>query len=168
MSKHLADTRNTLPLLCNHYSLKIKTMELKVKENDAGRSRSIRPKQKNDCTVRALALGFNLDYDTAYNFCMEQGRKSHAGFHLQKLLDKYSRFEKNLFDRRIIKHSFPAEKGIERMNVGKFCHSHPKGIYIIREAGHVAAVIDGVLNDLDISVSSFERCVYVAFEIVKI
>jgi len=140
--------------------------ELKGTEDDAGRSKSKRPLQKKDCTVRALALAFELEYDVAYDFCMEQGRKSHRGFHLHKLLEKYAKSGALFFGKKVIKHSFPAEKGVERMNVGAFGYLHPKGKYVTRQAGHVATVIDGVLHDLNISVFSFERCVYIAYEIV--
>lgn len=36
-------------------------------KSDAGRSESRRPRQKNDCTVRALALALELRYDDAYD-----------------------------------------------------------------------------------------------------
>lgn len=41
---------------------------------DAGRSASRRPRQKNDCTVRALALARGLTYDEAYDTLKAAGR----------------------------------------------------------------------------------------------
>lgn len=44
-------------------------------KSDAGRYGSRRPRQKNDCTVRALALAMGLPYDEAYDRLKEAGRR---------------------------------------------------------------------------------------------
>ena len=44
--------------------------------NDGGRSQSKRPKQKNDCTVRALAVSAQMSYDDAYTILKKYGRVS--------------------------------------------------------------------------------------------
>jgi hypothetical protein len=99
-------------------------------KSDAGRSKSKRPKQKNDCVVRALALVADVSYDEAYDFVKRQGRKSHRGFHLHLYLDRASKTGELVFGHRIIKHSFPAQKDKERMYVGAFCMFYPRGIGI--------------------------------------
>lgn len=43
-------------------------------QTDAGRAKSRRPRQKNDCTVRALALARSLHYDAAYDDLKKAGR----------------------------------------------------------------------------------------------
>ena len=48
--------------------------------DDAGKSKSKRSKQENDCTVRSLAIAFDMEYDDAYNYLKEHGRKNGRGF----------------------------------------------------------------------------------------
>ena len=125
--------------------------------NDAGRSTSRRPKQKNDCTVRAVALSEQLDYDVAYDELKEAGRKCASRFQFTKwAIAQPQRFEKI---------SFPAVKGQPRMNVEKFCRQYRQGRYIISTAKHVMAVIDGVVYD-DCR-PDMGRCVYTAYRILK-
>lgn len=132
-------------------------------ENDGGRSLSKRKKQSKDCTVRAMAISFGIDYDIAYDFLKLQGRKSSRGFHLEKFLTKCAKENISIFSHKIIKHSFPAQKGLPRMNVGNFCQQFKNGKFIVREAGHVACVKNGQLHDLFYDPT---RCVYTAFEII--
>ena len=60
-------------------------------QTDAGRCLSKRPKQKNDCTVRAMATAFELSYDDAYDILKKYGRICGRGFHIGDfLIDKKS------------------------------------------------------------------------------
>ena len=136
----------------------------KFSYSDAGKLRSKRPKQRNDCSVRAFALATNISYDMSYNHLKGLGRRCNEGFHLQKLLSEHAKSGELLFGNRIIKHSFPARKGEPRMCVGEFCMNYTKGRFVTRQAKHVGVVIDGFVNDL--YWDAF-RCVYTAFEFVK-
>lgn len=118
---------------------------------DAGRSTSRRSRQRNDCTVRAYALCFNLSYDQAYEFLASKGRKSGKGFRIDPVLPN--------------KISFPPVAGVKRMTLANFCRLYSEGRYICKIAKHVLPVIDGVVYDTDRS--DPERCVYVAWRIDK-
>lgn len=135
------------------------------KMTDAGRSASKRPKQKNDCTVRALAIACRLAYDVAYEYLAGEGRKCTQGFHLQKLLNKIAagKLAVPLLASNVTKIPFPAVKGERRMTPPEFCRLYPRGRYIVRKAGHVFAVIDGVLHD-DHAVRP-NACIYTAWRI---
>jgi hypothetical protein len=123
---------------------------------DAGRSTSKRSKQKNDCTVRALATARRIDYDTAYDLLVQAGRKCGSGF-------KFADFIKK--EQWALKISFPAVKGQGRMNVAKFVEDHKEGTFICKVSKHVFTVIDGVVFDeTDIAP---DRCVYTAWRINK-
>jgi hypothetical protein len=132
--------------------------------SDAGRSLSKRPRQKNDCTIRALALVTNVGYDTAYDFIKSLGRKSHQSFRLGLYLNRMSKTGELVLGHRIIKHSFPAQKDKERMYVGAFCVFYPTGKFIIKQARHLAAALDGMVYDLT---WDCYRCVYTAYEFEK-
>ena len=132
---------------------------MKFNLNDGGRSTSKRPKQTNDCTVRAFAISFNMGYDIAYEYLAKQGRECSQGFELNKLLEKTP----NLFDKKVTKLSFPAKKGVSRMNVKDFVSQYTNGTYIIRVSKHMACVKDGVLED---TYNSYPfKCVYTAFKV---
>lgn len=122
--------------------------------SDAGRSASKRPKQKNDCTVRALATVMGLPYDEAYDILAEAGRKCSRGFAFPKWINAQPWAKK---------HSFPAVKGQRRMNPATFAQQFPRGRFICQVAKHVFAVVDGVL--IDLHENAPDRCIYAAWEI---
>ncbi len=121
---------------------------------DAGRSVSARPKQKNDCTVRALALVRGSTFDEAYDTLANAGRKCSKGFHIGVWLEGQD---------WATKISFPAIKGEPRMNPAKFAERFQNGRFICRTAKHVYAVIDGVA--MDTARSKSNRCIYTAWRI---
>lgn len=128
--------------------------------SDAGRATSRRPKQKNDCTVRALALAVEIPYDEAYDLLAAAGRKCTKGFDF-KTWAKTATVNERTF--RWI--PFQAVKGSMRMNPASFCDLRPVGRYVIRTAKHVSTVIDGVLHD--ISPERPDRCIYGAWEVLQ-
>lgn len=132
----------------------------KYQYTDGGKSLSKRPKQINDCTVRALAIVANIAYDEAYDLLSERGRICNKRFFFP------NKAKDDCIAGLILKwKSFPAIKGQERMNIGKFGIEHPKGIYVCKTAKHVFAVIDGVVYD---SFESYpERCIYGMWTVTK-
>jgi len=128
-------------------------------KTDGGRSQSKRPRQNNDCTVRAFALAFNLSYDEAYDYLKDLGRKCSRGFFLNKWLDK----QKEVLGYKIGRLSFPAKKGQKRMNPSTFSKQFKKGTYLIRTAKHMSIFIDGVLYDS--CAERPDRCIYTAWKI---
>ena len=130
--------------------------------NDAGRLQSKRSKQKNDCTVRALALSAEVDYDVAYDLLKYRGRKASKGHFFPK-----QRSDDIAFGYKFIWKSFPAVKGQKRMNPERFAIEFPKGVYICKTVKHVYAVIDGIINDIE-KVSWFDgKCVYGCWKVIK-
>jgi hypothetical protein len=125
--------------------------------DDGGRSASRRPKQRNDCTVRAVAIAEGLEYDLAYDELKDAGRQCARTFRFTEWANKQpERFEKI---------SFPAVKGQPRMNVERFCRQFTEGHYILNTAKHVMAVKDGVVHDAD--PPGMERCVYTAYRVQR-
>lgn len=124
--------------------------------SDAGRSQSKRPKQSNDCTVRAVAIALELPYDEAYDLLALAGRKCTSRFDIVKWLKEQPWAEKL---------AFPAVKGERRMNPAKFCATYTTGRYICRVAKHVFAVVDGVVYDT--TENRPDRCIYTAWQVVK-
>jgi hypothetical protein len=129
--------------------------------NDAGRLQSKRSKQKNDCTVRALSLSAEVDYDIAYDLLKDRGRKSSKGHFFPK-----QRSDDIALGYKFIWKSFPAVKGQKRMNPERFAEEFPEGVYICRTAKHVYMVQDGVVHD--IFKNRPDRCIYGCWKVVKI
>lgn len=122
--------------------------------SDGGRANSKRPRQTNDCAVRALALARNLSYDEAYDALAAAGRKCAKGFAFPKWVNQQA---------WATKISFPAVKGRARMTPAVFVRQYPQGRYICKVAKHVFVVIDGVVYDT--FEGSPDRCVYTSWAI---
>ena len=58
--------------------------------------------------------------------------------------------------------SFPAKRGMPRMNGERFMRAFPKGNYILSMAGHLSCCVDGVIYD---TWDCTEKCVYGCYEI---
>ncbi len=130
------------------------------RRSDAGRSTSKRPRQKEDCTVRALALVAEASYDLAYETLKERGRKSHGRTNFPK-----PRGDDSLLGLKFTWMAFPAVKGESRMAPPEFARQFPEGTYICRTAKHVYAVIEGVAYDLEPIRET--RCIYGAWVVSK-
>lgn len=132
-----------------------------LKRSDGGRSKSKRPKQRNDCTVRAFVHATGLDYDLVYDAFAAGGRKSARGFNL----DKWLKANQGFHGWHFRKLSFPAVKGMRRVNPVTFALKHRTGRWILNCAGHVMAVVDGVV--MDDGKPNGHACVYGAIEVFK-
>lgn len=113
---------------------------------------------RDDCQVRALTSARGLSYGASWDLLyVIQGELRHC---FLPLVEALSLMPTRLGAFR--KLDFPAQKGKPRMTGETFCKKHPKGRFILRMAGHVACVKDGVLLD---TFDSSWKCVYTAWEI---
>jgi len=132
--------------------------------NDGGRSHSKRPKQRNDCVVRALVLTTGMSYDDVYDVLrIVARRKSGQRFDLRGFLEATgNQFHNSHFDWK----SYPAIKGYPRLDLGTFCRRNPTGTFIVKVSKHVLAVIDGVA--IDDAPISHKRCVYGSWQVTRL
>lgn len=123
------------------------------KLSDAGRSKSKRPKQQRDCTVRALALVATFPYNRAYDILAKAGRECSLGFDIEAwgrkthLIDGagdhiYWRLQKMPYNK-----DHHEQGPASRYRLTNFVEDRPKGRFIVSTARHVFAVIDGVVYD---------------------
>lgn len=125
---------------------------------DAGRSHSKRSKQKNDCSVRALAKVAEISYDEAYDLVARNaGRKSGHGVKTKA----WKKFIENTIINgyRFKWIAFQAEKGKSRINCKTFSESPEAKRAIVRNPGHFYACIDGITFD-DSNEFNPNKCVY--------
>lgn len=127
---------------------------------DAGRSQSRRPRQSNDCTVRALATTSGCRYDEAYDELMGAGRKAGRRFNFKAWAAK-AEFKGYRFEWI----GFPAVKGFWRVNPVTFAMMFPEGRFVLRTAKHVLACVDGRISDTDRGAEA--ACVYGCWRLVS-
>ena len=94
--------------------------------------------ERNDCTVRALAISTNSSYMKAYMILCYAGRKRNRGFYIEN-------FFKN--NKCCLGHSFTKLKFRKSITLQRFIKTYPKGTYYVRKRGHVFVVKDGVVFD---------------------
>lgn len=95
--------------------------------------------ERNDCTVRALALSTNTPYRMAYMMLCQAGRKRNRGFRIDKFLKNSSFY---------FGHSFFKLKFRKPITIRKFVEKYPKGIFYAKIRGHVFTIKDGTIFDM--------------------
>lgn len=93
-----------------------------------------------DCVVRAISTALDIDYlECRRNLNQTRKELGFGSYKDTKFLYKY--FEG--YPRLI----FKAIKGEPRIKGTDFTELHPKGTFIIKMAGHITCMIDGVILD---------------------
>ncbi len=110
-----------------------------------------------DCVVRAISTALDIDYLECRRTLNKT--KKELGFNSYKDTKFLYKFLEN-YPRLIYK----AIKGEPRIKGSDFTDLHPEGTYILKLAGHITCVIDGVI--LDTWDCSY-RSVYTAWEVKK-
>jgi len=95
--------------------------------------------ERNDCTVRTLAITTKTPYLRAFAILSNAGRKRNRGFHIQKFLKT---------NKRVCNHFFRKLSFRNPITVNKFVKRYPKGTYYVLIRGHVFAIIDGTVYDV--------------------
>ena len=97
--------------------------------------------ENRDCVVRALAIAADVTYEVAHRICATHGRKPGG-----------TTFRRTL-------RAAAAQLGLKPMDLGltggaptkptlaQFLRAHPTGTFAVRRAGHLFAVIDGIVHD---------------------
>lgn len=93
-----------------------------------------------DCSVRAVSVALNVDWETAYAMIAK------AGYQMADLPSSDAVWgavlRKNGFYRKAIPDTCP-----ECYTAEDFCKENPKGVFVLGFGGHVATVIDGNVYD---------------------
>lgn len=93
-----------------------------------------------DCSVRAVSVALNVDWETAYAMIAK------AGFLMNDVISSNSVWgsvlRQNGFYRHILPNSCPDCYSLE-----DFAKDHPQGVYVVGMGNHVATVKDGEIWD---------------------
>lgn len=96
-------------------------------------------KEKNTCTVRSLAIAYNIPYSKAHKLCKAAGRMDNKGYYMNKIM------------------SYVWNKGYKYIKIGvgrkgitlrRFLEQNPIGIFICTRRGHAFTVIHGEVHDM--------------------
>ena len=132
---------------------------MEFRYNDGGRANAGYKGRTSDCVCRAIAIAAQLSYKDVYAVITEYGKKER-----RKNKSTARTGVKKTTTRKIMAH-FGFE-WIPTMRIGQGCTTHlranelPSGRIIVSVSGHVAAVINGVLNDTYDCSRDGTRCVY--------
>jgi hypothetical protein len=96
----------------------------------------VAPRERNDCTVRAISTVAGVDYATAHAVLKVHGRRTRCAFHLERHVQEITK----TFGLRA---TFMCGSG----TLGKFLQGNPAGTFLIRKHKHAFAIIDGVVHD---------------------
>lgn len=97
------------------------------------------PEERNDCTVRALAISTDQPYYECYMLLAKFGRRPNKGINIKK-------FFKN--NKCILGYNFKKLSFRKPITLNKFVQKYPIGTYYVRIRGHVFVVKDGVAIDM--------------------
>ena len=93
-----------------------------------------------DCTIRALSLAIDVDWDTAFWMLAESANNMcdviSGNAVLAAVLRKYG------FYKKIIPDYLPPDYTAE-----DFCKDNPNGVFVLGFGNHVSCVIDGIIYD---------------------
>lgn len=94
--------------------------------------------ERNDCTVRAMAIATETSYAKAYMKLAAAGRKRNKGFHVCKILKSNSIH---------FNHTFKRLRFRKAITLKKFLKNYSKGTYYVQKRGHVFVIRDGAVLD---------------------
>lgn len=106
--------------------------------DDAGRSVSSHPKERNDCSVRAIAKCLGLPYDKVYSMLLRAGREPDSAFRISPYLRRNRRFDSR---------QHKIQYGYRVVKLHEFAADNPSGSYVVLVNRHVTACVDGTIYD---------------------
>lgn len=97
-----------------------------------------------DCTIRALSKALGLSwietFDMTLPFCRE--------YQTSNIFNADTQIEREILDRiGFAYYGISNKKGSKRPTVASFAKEHKNGIYIVKVANHVVAVVNGNYYD---------------------
>ncbi len=91
---------------------------------------------KDDCSVRALAVACGVPYAVASVALSVTGRRVKQGTDLETTIRLHEEFL-----------GMVRVRSAKGMDLETFCLVAPKGAYVVHKKGHAFAVIDGIVHD---------------------
>ena len=103
-------------------------------------------KDKNFCTVAALALTLDWSFGKAHRHMAKAGRKNGRGMFECDWRPAIQAAAESVGKRFKEGHWHIRGDG-RAMTLSRFCKEYPTGTYYVKVSGHAVAIVDGVMHD---------------------
>lgn len=129
----------------------------------------LKHQDSNNCAVNALAVAFNVSYDTAHQYAATEWNRKHGrGTHSSLLINDLKNQTQLKFGKRskevpaVTFYRHPHALVKRKMKLSTFLKHYPSGTYYVLVRNHALVIKDGVLIDND---ASLTRPVKYAFQV---
>lgn len=103
-------------------------------------------KDKNFCTVAALAMTLDWSFGKAHRHMAKHGRKNKRGMFERDWAPAIAEAAIKA-GKRFIAGDWHRRADGRTMTLKRFCREHPTGTYYVKVSGHAVAIVDGVMHD---------------------
>lgn len=94
-----------------------------------------------DCVIRALTRVLNKEWVEVYDDLVPYGREMQCMPNDKQCLERY------LADNGFEYEGVSNRKGTKRPTIDSFAREHKEGVYVVRVAHHITAIVDGMYYD---------------------
>jgi len=94
--------------------------------------------ERNDCTVRALAIAAVIPYVTAWQIANEAGRRTGRAFNIERLMEKA---------KDVLGLNFNKITLLPPLQIEDFITQYPSGRYIVCTKWHTCVISDSIVYD---------------------
>lgn len=103
-------------------------------------------KERNDCTVRALAAAMNISYDNAHDHMAKYGRKHRHGMYTGAICNALRALDWEVIDPFDLMNQVLG-RDYGQITINQLLKHRQKGRMYVLTRGHALAVVDGVVHD---------------------
>ena len=109
------------------------------------RTASDRHSEANDCAVCAMTIATGMDYHDIHKLYASKGRKPRAGTPQAMTSKVMGSLKRQGY--KFVDEGMPRQKSGSLYTMKTIAKAFPKGTYIVRVRGHMAALVDGKVED---------------------
>ena len=103
-------------------------------------------KDRNFCTVAALALTLDWSFGKAHRHMAKYGRKNGRGMYIMAWRPAIEAAAKGA-GKRFVEGDYHLRGDGRAMTLSRFCKEYPTGTYYVQVNQHAVAIVDGVMHD---------------------
>lgn len=121
-------------------------------------------KDRNFCTVAALAMTLDWSFGKAHRHMSKHGRKQGRGMFIMAWRPAIEAAAKGV-GKRFTEGDYHLRGDGRAMTLGRFCKEYPTGTYYVQVNRHAVAIVDGVMHDWTADTAG-RRKIITAFKLI--
>ena len=106
----------------------------------------VKYKDRNFCTVAALALTLDWSFGKAHRHMAKAGRKTGHGMYIMSWRPAIEAAAKSV-GKRFTEGDYHLRGDGRAMTLSRFCKEYPRGTFYVQVNRHAVAIVDGVMHD---------------------